>query len=359
MAAFVIRDGEAERAADVLTIVRAFVPELKDATADSVTVSILSGGITNQLYRVQSKDTGFSAVVRVFGKETERLISRDAERFWQESFLKTFGKCANGLVYEFLDGYVPLQPEDCAAHATDIAKELAEFHVAAARLSLFELPYATERSFSDVCLDATDGWLAAATDPATLARLTTDTQREHLAALDLTSVAADAAALHALIRKHGHLVPVVPCHNDLLSLNVMRHRESGRVRFIDFEYTKRNHYLADIGNHFCEYGGFDGQWSRCPGRGHQRAFLEAYHARIGELTTGGPRVLSGDAMEQQLALLALFSRFSDMSWTVWAVVQAAYSVIDFDYLEFARSRYAHFKSEWDATLEALGDAGLA
>ena len=64
-----------------------------------------------------------------------------------------------------------------------------------------------------------------------------------------------------------HAFQLVLCHNDLLSGNILLYDAAqhsaaytGTIRdvyLIDYEYAAYNYRAFDIGNHFCEFGGFD------------------------------------------------------------------------------------------------------
>lgn len=66
--------------------------------------------------------------------------------------------------------------------------------------------------------------------------------------------------------------PVVFGHNDLLSGNILVLQQSGfdpqnpnrngPVCFIDYEYGAYTYRGFDIGNHFTEYAGFEGDYTR-------------------------------------------------------------------------------------------------
>lgn len=66
--------------------------------------------------------------------------------------------------------------------------------------------------------------------------------------------------------------PLVFGHNDLLSGNILLLQRpgfdpatpdrEGRVVFIDYEYGAYTYRDFDVGNHFTEYAGFDGDYDR-------------------------------------------------------------------------------------------------
>lgn len=51
---------------------------------------------------------------------------------------------------------------------------------------------------------------------------------------------------------------------------------SAEVQFIDFEYSSYTYATFDIANHFCEYAGFECDYSRFPGNDHMRRFMCHY-----------------------------------------------------------------------------------
>lgn len=48
------------------------------------------------------------------------------------------------------------------------------------------------------------------------------------------------------------------------------------MQFIDFEYGSYNYRGFDFGNHWCEYAGFEGDYSRYPDTQQQATFVRAY-----------------------------------------------------------------------------------
>jgi ethanolamine kinase len=84
---------------------------------------------------------------------------------------------------------------------------------------------------------------------------------ERIAELNLPRLAEEITSLKAALSRIR--APVVFAHNDLLGANILQDME-GRVVFIDFEYGEYNYRAFDIANHFCEYAGFDCDYTRYP-----------------------------------------------------------------------------------------------
>jgi ethanolamine kinase len=142
--------------------------------------------------------------------------------------------------------------------------------------------------------------------------------------------------------------PVVFCHNDLLSGNII---DSGsEVSFIDYEYGAQNYRGFDIGNHFCEYAGFECEFEQYyPSKPTQMRFLSAYLTAVKEGTH--PTDLELEQLYLEVNLFALTSHFF---WGLWALIQASLSDIQFDYMGYAIKRFQRYrdtKQHWFNLLE--------
>jgi len=325
-----------DRDIQLLKVVGAIVPGWEGCRRAGIMV--VSGGITNQLFRLSAPDKP-TALVRVYGRNTEVVINREAEnrlfaRLSQEGFAPTYyGRFENGRVEGWWHGFRPLEPHEMGdAHLRRlIAVKLREMH-AIAPLEPASMLWATLSRWMDTALSLTFEGADAA----------------RYAALDLPRYAETLAALR---RSLEDLAPMDPgealaeasvlAHNDLLSGNIL-YDDADEVRFIDYEYGARAPAGFDIANHFCEYAGFDSDYERgFPTRDVREDFIAAY--------------LGGRATS---AIVAGFSRSVDRYvlvdhfwWGIWAVIQAKYSAIDFDYLEYARLRLAGY----DYHLETLAE----
>ena len=57
------------------------------------------------------------------------------------------------------------------------------------------------------------------------------------------------------------------------------------MQFIDFEYGSYNYRGFDLANHWCEYAGFEGDYSRYPDHKQQSKFVKGYLQQQGKDTT--------------------------------------------------------------------------
>lgn len=143
--------------------------------------------------------------------------------------------------------------------------------------------------------------------------------------------------------------PVVFCHNDLLSANIIYSGDS--VSFIDYEYGAQNYRGFDIGNHFCEYAGFECEFDQYyPDKQTQMTFLRSYLKALKE-GKQEPTALELEHLYLEVNIFALTSHFF---WGLWALLQASFSDIQFDYMGYAirrLKRYRETSQHWLGLLE--------
>lgn len=130
--------------------------------------------------------------------------------------------------------------------------------------------------------------------------------------------------------------PVVFCHNDLLSANII---DTGKdAMFIDYEYGAQNFRGFDIGNHFNEYAGLECEYDELyPTKEAQMLFLREYLL----VTKGAPPTES--ELEKLYIEVNVFALTSHFFWGLWALIQASVSDIQFDYMGYAINRFTRYK----------------
>uniref|UniRef100_A0A336MXR1 ethanolamine kinase n=1 Tax=Culicoides sonorensis TaxID=179676 RepID=A0A336MXR1_CULSO len=140
--------------------------------------------------------------------------------------------------------------------------------------------------------------------------------------------------------------PLVFCHNDLLLGNVIYTEEEEKVTFIDYEYAACNFQGFDIGNHFTEYAGVDEiDYDRYPSKEYQKNWLRVYLEEF-----KAPESVTDQEIEHLYATVNKFALASHYFWTIWALIQAEHSTIDFDFMEFGFMRYSEYLAKKDAFL---------
>jgi len=273
----------------------------------SVTVSELSGGLTNSNYRVDAP--GGSYVVRVPGASTELLaVDRENERHNAEAASETgvsprvleYIQDVNVMVLEFVEGQT-MSPERLRTKesARRMASSIRRLHSARRFRADFDMFRLTE-FYVRVCAE-----------------------RDVRIPEGFADRLPQVGEIERVFERRP--MPPVPCHNDLLAENYI---DDGRALWIvDFEYSGNNDPCFELGDTAQECG-FDPDL---------RALLcEAYFDR---------------ATPALLARVDLQAVMADVGWTLWAAIQAQISAIDYDFWGWATER-------WARAVAALDDPGF-
>jgi len=253
----------------------------------------LDGGITNRNFRATLGGSDY--VVRLPGKDTDLLgIDREAERLATEVAARLGIAPAvaavdpDCLVTRFVD-CCPVSAREVADGVEELARALRSFHGSGAQLpASFWVP--------DLLAD--------------YARIV----RERGGTLP----PAYAGAVDAARRIDDALKRVrrCCCHNDLLTGNIIRVADDGRLMIVDWEYSGIGDPLFDLGN-LSINNDFDE-------RTNDR-LLAAYY---GEVPSDGRR-----------AALKLMRVLSDAREAAWGVVQGEVSELDFDFERYGREHF--------------------
>lgn len=227
----------------------------------------------------------------------------------------------NGMVYGYVQGR-SLQPTQLADKAAQIGAAVARLHLLT-ELAVREQILPISEPTSDAqppCQQFTTlrAWLQQL--PAQVGEFT----RADLA------LKIDWLEAQLMARR----MPVVFAHNDLLGPNIILTPEE-RIFFIDYEYANYNLRGFDFANHFCEYAGFELDYTRYPSLDTRRAAVQGYLAE------------SKADLAQVAALVREVEAcvpLSHLFWGVWGLVQHGLSAIQFDYLSYGRTRLAMYES---------------
>jgi ethanolamine kinase len=163
--------------------------------------------------------------------------------------------------------------------------------------------------------------------------------------------------------------PIVFAHNDLLSGNIMipldtstnvtsdsnKTNNNTEMTFIDFEYSGWAPRGFDLGNHFCEYAGFECDYGKYPDIHIASAFLKAY--------LGGGGAEEEEVDEHRVAVAVaeanVYSLAAHQYWGTWALMQARWSKIDFDYMGYAELRWGEYRRRKDEFIKQAEEAAAA
>jgi thiamine kinase-like enzyme len=271
--------------AELAAALRALEPELGSAENEPVA---LDGGMTNRNFRVLLG--GRDVVVRLPGKDTELLgIDRAAECEATSAAAATgvgpevvaFLPTPPCLVTAFIVGH-QLTAEEVREQVAEVAQALRAFH---------DCPPLPSRFDAFAIVDAYHATTVArgAPIPPVFARLM-----------------EGAHAIRGVLRGPEHAP--VPCHNDLLTANLLH--DGTRVRIVDWEYAGMGDRYFDLGNLAVNNDFEDAD---------DEALLAAYF---------------GACTPRRLAALNLMRIMSSFREGMWGVVQTAISALDFDFAAY-------------------------
>uniref|UniRef100_A0A8B9LIL5 ethanolamine kinase n=1 Tax=Astyanax mexicanus TaxID=7994 RepID=A0A8B9LIL5_ASTMX len=293
---------------------------------DTVKTKLFTDGTTNKLVGCYVDDSPEDVVlVRVYGNKTELIVDRDNE-------LKSFqvlhaNGCAprlyctfnNGICYEFMQGdALGTQDVRDPVLLRLIAAEMARIHAIHAHNGCIPKPNLWIKMRKYFSLVATEF-----TDRASNARIRQEVPSKEVLEQEMTWMKEHLSQLGS---------PVVLCHNDLLCKNIIYNEKEGHVRFIDYEYSSYNYQAFDIGNHFNEFAGMSElDYNLYPSREMQLDWLQTY-LRAYKLCSKKGEEVSQREIETLYVQVNKFSLASHFFWGFWALIQAKYSTIDFDFL---------------------------
>jgi thiamine kinase-like enzyme len=267
-----------------------------------VTVSQLSGGLTNENYLVEAG--GQRYVMRIPGQSTELLSIDRANEVYNTQAAASTG--IGPRVLEHIPGLDVLVLEFISG-PTMSAQRLQSKEMAARMASSFRRLHGAPHFLQDFNMfRLIENYLGIVDQHQVLIP---DGYRDWLPQIAAIERAVSAGAL-----------PPVPCHNDLLCENFIDDGDS--LRIVDFELSGNNDPCFDLGN-TAQEAEFD--------QGLRAELCRAYF---------------GHQDAQQLARMNLFALMSDVGWTLWGAIQAKISAVDFDFR-------GYYIGRWERALEVL------
>jgi thiamine kinase-like enzyme len=271
---------------------------LPELAGRELTLTTLSGGITNRNYLVTPADGRDRYVIRLAGNDTHLLgISREVEYAATVAAagvgvgpeVVAFIRPEGYLVTRFIEGK-PLPEADAHLPATlaRVADALRRFHDGPAIPGLF------------IPLRIVEVYRALAVARGVRIPPEYDLARAIGRRIELALLAAP--------------IELQPCHNDLLNANFIDDGE--RIRIVDWEY-------AGMGDIFFDLANFSVNHELSPDE--DAVLLEAYDR-------GAPRA-------GRLARLALMRVVSDFREAMWGVLQQGISTLEVDFVAYAGDHF--------------------
>jgi thiamine kinase-like enzyme len=283
---------------DHLVGAMAHVPEL---AGRDLSLTALSGGITNRNYLVTVAGEAGRYVIRLAGNDTHLLgISREVEHAATVAAagvgvgpeVVAFIRPEGYLVTRFIEG-APLPGAEAHKVPTlaRVADALRRFHNGPAIPGLF------------IPLRIVEAYRGLAADRGVRIPVEYELAQAIGRRIELALLSAPTA--------------LQPCHNDLLNANFID--DGQRIRIVDWEY-------AGMGDVFFDLANFSVNHELTPDE--DEAFLSAYD---------GDRPRSD--RPARLARLALMRVVSDFREAMWGVLQQGISTLDVDFVAYAGEHF--------------------
>ncbi|MFN8384985.1 MAG: choline/ethanolamine kinase family protein [Anaerolineales bacterium] len=287
-----------------MAIIDEVVTKIPEWNGKSVSITPLSGGLTNSNFKIEVD--GAPYFVRVPGASTELLAIDRNNEYHNTKAASDVGVAPkvlhyiseyNVMVLEFLNGQTMSKDSlNAAGMPTRMAQAVKRLHAGSRFLLDFNMFRLTEYYLSlcrDRAIKIPDGYLH---------RMSTVNRIEQ--AMNVNPLAT------------------VPCNNDLLAENYID--DGNQLWLIDYEYSGNNDPTFELGNTCQEMQFSDSQIS------------EVCAAYFGEATPA------------MIARMKLNMIMSDVGWGLWAAIQANISTIDFDFWGWAIERWGRAVEKMDS-----------
>jgi thiamine kinase-like enzyme len=275
----------------------AALQRVPETAGRELTLTALSGGITNRNYLITADGKTERYVIRLAGNDTHLLgISREVEHAATVAAagvgigpeVTAFIRPEGYLVTRFIVGEpVSLEQVHQPATLRRVADSIRRIHGGPAIPGLF------------VPLRIVEAYLALATERGVPRPAAWD--EAHAVGLRIERALLDAP------------INLRPCHNDLLNANFIEDGE--RIRIVDWEY-------AGMGDPFFDLGNFSVNHDLTAAE--DAILLEAYE---------------GEVRAPRLARLALMRIVSDFREAMWGVLQQGISSLDVDFVAYADEHF--------------------
>lgn len=290
---------------------RDFTPEacyqlLPEWKGIDVRITQLSGGITNKLYRIQSKKGDYT--VRIYGDKTDLFINRDHEAH----ALKEMGKIGVSsrlvkympeigvTIVEYIDDSIVLTNKhflDTSLYQK-IVSPIRKIHNSGIRLKKIFNPIVEVRKMAAILEDLNAGQGEFAID-------------ETIKRLDKLSSVIDIPE-----------TDYTACHNDLLADNFIlikegfEHLYGAPMYIIDWEYAGMSTKYYDLADMFQEI---------LVPREAEKLIIREY--------------CEDTDFDKTLYYIDLSKPLPDIYWFLWSLIQLAISKITFDYYSYGKTKY--------------------
>lgn len=137
--------------------------------------------------------------------------------------------------------------------------------------------------------------------------------------------------------------PIVLCHNDIHSANLIYNDETGDMKLVDFEYTGPNYLAFDIADHFCEFAGVENvDYRKFPEEDVRKQWIRVYLEEVQKLHGENEAEISDRKVQEVCDDVNKLVLGCHLFWIVWSLFQTTHSTIKFDFMEYGILRYNEF-----------------
>lgn len=133
------------------------------------------------------------------------------------------------------------------------------------------------------------------------------------------------------------------CHNDLQYGNIMIDEDTKALTIIDYEYSSFNPVAYDIANHFCEMAAdYHSEephlldYTKYPDFDERKRFVQTY------LISSDGEEPNAEKVKDLLNSIEKYALASHLFWGLWGIISEHVNDIDFDYMDYARQRFAQY-----------------
>eukprot|EP00049_Salpingoeca_infusionum_P000567 m.40895 g.40895 ORF g.40895 m.40895 type:complete len:350 (-) comp10480_c0_seq2:1983-3032(-) len=297
-------------------------------TAGNVSVRRMTDGITNIVVKISHLQEAF--VIRIYGNRTDVLIDRKKEiethmLISQSGFgAPVLALFETGYAY----GFVPGTPCTPATFLNNIDNAKL-FYTTLARLHT-EMPSEGKPAI----FETAERWLLEV--PKEYSNPKTDAVFKE--SIDMAYITRKLAEFKEEVESADLATGF--CHNDLLPYNIIMSPEQDKLSFLDYEYGNISYFAYDVANHLNELAGLEVKtldYSRPPCGDALRPMIVCYLTAFHGQEPTDEQTTQFQSWVERLRLL------SHLFWSIWALIQAANSTIDFDYIGYARLRLQQVK----------------
>ncbi|XP_047658589.1 ethanolamine kinase 2 isoform X2 [Tachysurus fulvidraco] len=322
--------------AGVIELLKTLRPQWRP---EDITLKVFTEGITNQLLGCSVSSDSPMVLVRVYGRMTELFVDRKKEMevlkllHSHNCGPKLYCSFHNGICYEFLKGTAldDILLQQPSVYRL-IAVEMGKVHSIKPKSdsSVEPVLWAKLENYLQLLQKCEKDDLL---QQGCGNKSSTFSSQLNIPSLDVLITEMEELKTH-LNRVES---PTVLCHNDLLTKNIIYNSDEGAVKFIDYEYADFNYQAYDIGNHFNEFA----DYSLYPTRELQYDWLTVYLQSVYSNSRVDSQITQRE-VNTLYVQVCKFSLASHLSWGLWALLQAKYSTINFDFLKYADARFSYY-----------------